>query len=129
MGFILEPKNGGEDFVMSGWNWRPTISLLERKGVVPHGERVERCLANGCGGFLSSEEAIRAADALDKVLATLNASQRVLRDGSITDKPIDYQKPVSDWTDDDTNNHYSAKYEVLIAFAKFCRTSGGFLVH
>lgn len=129
MGFILEPNNGGGDFVINGWNWRPTISLLERLGVVPNGERSERCLGNGCGGYFSIEEAIRAADVLEEFLASLNASHRILHDGLITDKPIDYQKPISEWTADDTYDHYSAKYKVLIAFARFCRTSGGFLVH
>lgn len=129
MGFILEPNSGGDDFVINGWSWRPTVALLEREGVIPNGERAERCLANGCGGCLSSDEAIHAANVLDKLVANLDANQRVLHDGSITDKPVDYEKPVSEWTEEDTYNHYSAKYDALKAFAKFCRGSGGFLVH
>lgn len=129
MGFILEPNNGGDDFVINGWNWRPTVALLEREGVIPNGERAERCLANGCCGYMSSDEAIHAAEALDKRVANLDPNKRVLHDGSITDKPIDYGKPISEWTEDDTYNHYSVKYEVLKAFAKFCRDSGGFIVH
>ncbi len=129
MGFILEPNNGGDDFVINGWNWRPTVALLEREGVIPNGERAERCLANGCGGCLSSDEAIHAAEVLDKLVANLDANQRVLHDGSITDKPIDYDTPISEWTEDDAYNHYSAKYEALKAFAKFCRDSDGFIVH
>lgn len=116
-------------FLINGWNWRPTVALLEREGVIPNGERAERCLANGCGGFLSSYEAIHAADVLDKLVANLDANQRVLHDGSLTDKPIDYDKPISEWTEDDTYNHYSAKYDALRAFAKFCRDSDGFIVH
>ena len=60
MGFILEPKHG-DAFIINGWNWRPTISLLVREGVIPNGERAERCLGNGCGGTLSKHEALKAA--------------------------------------------------------------------
>jgi hypothetical protein len=54
--------------------------------------------------------------------------QRVLFDGEITDKPIEYGKPISEWTEADTWNNYSAQYEVLRDFATFCRRSGGFEV-
>ncbi len=129
MSFILEPNNGGDDFVINGWNWRPTVALLERAGVIPNGGRVERCLANGCGGCLSPDEAVRAATILDEFIDSLDSSQRMLHDGSTTDEPIDYDKPISEWTEEDTYNHYSAKYDVLTAFAEFCRISGGFIVH
>ena len=129
MGFILEPNNGDDDFVINGWNWRPAVALLEREGVIPNGERTERCLANGCGGRLSRDEAIHAANVLDKLVVDLDANQRILHDGSITHEPIDFEKPVSEWTDDDTYNNYSVQYDVLKDFAVFCRASGGFIVH
>ena len=128
MGFILEPKHG-DAFIINGWNWRPTISLLVREGVIPNGERAERCLGNGCGGTLSKHEALKTDSVIDQVISTMTPDQRVLHDGEITDKPIDYGKSVSDWTDEDTWNHYSVKYEALKAFAEFCRSSGGFHVH
>lgn len=114
---------------MNGWNWRPTVACLERTDAVPSGVRVERCFGNGCGGYLSFKEAFRAANFLDELLVTLNASQRILHDGSIANKPIDFQKPICELAADDWHNHYSAKYEVLTAFAKFFRTGGGFRVH
>jgi hypothetical protein len=128
MGFILEPKSG-EDFVVNGWNWRPTMALLIREGVIPAGERSERCLANGCGGEFSLDESLHAAAVLEDLVSKMNAEQRVLPDGEITDKPIGYHKPISEWTEADSWNNYSAKYDVLKAFAEFCRRSGGFLVH
>jgi len=48
---------------------------------------------------------------------------------SITDKTIDYDKPISEWTKTDTYNNYSVTYDALNAFAKFCRDSSGFIVH
>lgn len=120
------PNSGGDGLVINGWNWRPTIALLEREGIFPNQERVDRCLANGCGGCLSSDEALHAAEVLDELVANLDENQRLLHDGSLTDVPIDFDKPVSEWTDEDTLNHYSAKHKVLKAFATFCRESGGF---
>ena len=129
MSFILEPNNVGDNFVINGWNWRPTVALLVREGVIPDGERAERCLANGCGGSLSSDEAKYAAKVLDEFVDKLDVNERILHDGTVTDKKLDYDKPISEWTDEDTYDHYSAKYEVIKAFADFCRVSGGFIVH
>jgi hypothetical protein len=83
MGFILEPNKPGEDLIINGWNWRPTVALLVREGVIPAGERAERCLANGCGGGLTADEAAAAADMLSKLIATLTPRQRIRHDGSI----------------------------------------------
>ena len=129
MGFILEPNKPGEDLIINGWNWRPTVAQLVREGVIPAGERAERCLANGCGGGLTADEAAATADMLGKLIATLTPRQRIHHDGSITDAPINYEKLISEWTEEDTYDHYSAKYEALKAFAEFCRESGGFTVH
>jgi len=128
MGFILEPKSG-EDLMINGWNWRPTMAIIERAGILPSGERCERCLGNGCGGYFSEQEALLAADHIDTLLGTLNPNDRVLFDGEVTHSPIDFQKPVSEWDESDTKNHYSARYAVLKLFAEFCRSSGGFIVH
>ena len=59
MTFILVPASG-EDLVINGWNWRPTVALLVRAGILPAGKRAECCSAQGCGGYLSSAEALRA---------------------------------------------------------------------
>jgi len=129
MGFILEPRTVGDDFIINGWNWRPIVSFLVREAVIPHGERSERCLANGCGGYLTEPEAIRAAAKADDLIMKMKPESRMLYNGEITDRPIDSQKPVSEWNDSDTWNHYSARYAALKAFSEFCKRSGGFVVH
>lgn len=127
MTVILVPASG-EDMTINWWNWRPTVAMLVRAGILPTGEREERCLANGCGGCLSESEALRAAECVESVVAGMKHGQRVLFDGEVTEKPIDYAKPISEWDQEDTWNNYSAQYDVLKDFATFCRRSGGFEV-
>jgi hypothetical protein len=114
--------------MINWWNWRPTVALLVRAGILPAGEREERCLANCCGGHLTQSEAMRAADYIEGVVAAMRPGQRMLFDGEVTEKPIDYSKPISEWDEADTWNNYSAQYDLLKAFAVFCRRCGGFEV-
>ncbi len=127
MTVILVPSTG-DNMAINWWNWRPTVALLVRIGVLPAGEREKRCLANGCGGHLSASEALRAAEHIEDLVVALKPNQRVLSDGGISETPIDYGKPISEWNDADIWNNYSAKYEVLKRFVEFCRRSGGFEV-
>jgi hypothetical protein len=128
MTVILVPANGG-DVQINWFNWRPTVALLVRKGVLPVGERAERCLANGCGGYLTSQEAEDAAAMLASVLSAIKTGDRVMMDGSINDRPKDYSRPISEWDEAETWDHYSAAYEWLKTFEEFCRTSNGFRVY
>lgn len=127
MTVILVPASG-EDIVINWWNWRPTVAMLVRAGILPAGEREERCLLNGCGGYLSGSEALQAAEYIDLLIVGMKPGQRVLFDGEVTDKPIDYSKPISDWDEAETWQRYSALYHVLKEFAAFSRRSGGFKV-
>lgn len=127
MAVILVPTSG-EDLMINWWNWRPTVALLVRAGILPAGEREERCLANACGGELSAAEALRAAEHIEGLVAAMKPGQRILFDGEVTEKPIDYSKPISEWNEADRWNNYSAQYEVLKRFAAYCRRSGGFQV-
>ena len=92
------------------------------------GEREKRCLSNGCGGYLSDSEALQAAEHIDALIGGMQPGQRLLHDGQVTDKVIDYNLPISDWDDVETWQRYSARYDVFKSFAAFCRRSGGFEV-
>ena len=118
----------GEDMMINWWNWRPIVAMLVRAGILPAGEREERCLANGCGGCLSEAESLHAAEYVESFVAGMKPGQRVLFNGEVTAKPIDYTKPVSEWDQADTWNNYSAQYDLLKNFAAFCRRSRGFEV-
>jgi len=124
---ILVPATG-EDMMINWWNWRPAVAMLVRAGILPAGEREERCLANGCGGCLSDAEALRAAEYIDGLVCDMKPGQRILFDGEVTEKPIDYGKPISEWNEADTIDNYSAQYDLLRDLAAFCRRSGGFEV-
>ena len=125
---ILKPSNG-EDLRVNWWKWRPTVSLLGRAGILPAGERTERCLANGCGGYLTDDEAQRAADHVDSLLAELAPDERILMDGERTaEERRTTRVPISQWNDEDVRQVYSADRPWLAQFSAFCRRSRGFTV-
>ena len=127
MAVILKPQSG-DDMMINWWNWRPTIAVLVRAGVLPAGEREDRCLANGCGGSLSFNEALKAADCVESLVADMEAEERVLLDGTITKQPINFGLLISEWDEQEIWNRHSAQCDVLKEFAEFCRRSGGFEV-
>lgn len=126
MAVILQPSRG-EDLMLNWWTWRPILAVLVRAGIVPAGEREERCSANGCGGYLSEGEALRAADYVASLVGRMQPGERLLHDGTVTNKPKEPLVTASE-LDDNPQRSYSADYEVLKQFAEFCRRSCGFRV-
>ncbi|HZN33150.1 MAG TPA: hypothetical protein VFB80_05000 [Pirellulaceae bacterium] len=126
MAVILVPASG-DDLTINWWNWRPTVALLVRAGVLPPGERADRCESNGCGGYLSATEAIQAADHIESLVARMATNERLLSRGEIVAVP-ESDKPVSEWTEEEAYQRYAARRELLVPFADFCRRSGGFQV-
>lgn len=128
MAFILVPQKG-ENVQVNAWNWRPTLEILYRDNVISL-ECYERMGANGCGGCVDAELALRAAEAIQRRLDAMRPGERILADGSVTDQP---RKEVmfSSQTDEpevDANDLYSAEFEWLAKFRDFCRASWGFEV-
>jgi hypothetical protein len=109
---ILVPSSG-EDMMINWWTWRPTVALLVRAGILPAGEREERYLPNGCGGYLTQDGASQAANFIERLVAGMEPEERVLFDGTVTTRPINYDLPISEWDDQETWNNYSAQYDVL----------------
>ena len=129
MAVILEPNSGGDHLMINWWTWRPTVAILERAGILPSGERTERCLANGCGGHLTGEEAVRAAARVEALLEGLAPNERVLMDGEKSlEERATREKSVGEWDDEDLRQVYGADAGWLGRFARFCRSSGGFTV-
>lgn len=120
MSFILVP-NVGSDVVINGWNWRPTLLLLSRAGLLTT-EEYERMGMNGCGGCADAERAERFAEAIDAQLKRMKEGERMRADLSVTASP----QPLD--LNSDTNELYSACFEWLVRFRDFCRSSGGFEV-
>jgi len=50
-------------------------------------------------------------------------------DGSIRDKPKNYDLSITEWDEQEAWDHYSAGYEGLQMFIDFCSRSGGFKVY
>ena len=126
MAVILVPASG-DDMMINWWNWRPTVALLVRSGVLPAGERAERCESNGCGGYLSAAEATAAAQHIESLVSQMATNERLLHRGEIA-VVHECNKPVSEWTEEEAYQRYSTRRELLIQFAAFCRRSGGFQV-
>lgn len=120
MGVVLEPNDLTDDVRINWWNWRPTVALLLRSGVVSE-DLAERLNKNLGGGTVTAREAHAIADAVDVVLQGLTRPEdRLLLDGTVTNKPPEHDGlPVEfDW--------YGASRTWLETFTDFCRQSGGF---
>lgn len=128
MSFILVPSKG-EDLQVNGWNWRPTLELLLAENVITEKDH-ELMSAQGCGGTVDKEKAEQIADAVTKKLIGMNPGERMRANLSVTKEP----KKLAEFSPDvnadgvDVNELYSATYEWLETFARFCRNSGGFKV-
>ena len=85
MSFILVPKNGS-DVQVKGWNWRPTLLLISRAGLLSD-EEYERMGANGCGGKVNAARALRIADIIQAQVAQMNAEDRMRADLTVTSLP------------------------------------------
>lgn len=120
MSFILVPKNGPHVQV-NGWNWRPTLLLISRAGLLSD-EEYERMGANGCGGKVDAAMALRIAEIIQGQVGKMKSGERMRADFTVTSlqQPLDLRS--------DPNELYSASYDWLCRFCDFCRTSDGFKV-
>ena len=128
MTFILVPSEG-EDLQINAWNWRPTLELLLEVNAISE-EEYEVLGAQGCGGAVAKEKAVQIADAVGQKLTRMNPEERIRADLSVPQEPkkLAVFSPKMESDDIDVNELYSATYEWLETFAKFCRSSGGFKV-
>ena len=128
MTFILVPSQG-EDLQVNAWNWRPTLELLRAADVITDQE-YELMGAQGCGGQVDAASASRIADVVSNKLININSGERILGDLSVSGEPKKSVvfTPLMNGEDIDSIDLYSATYEWLELFAKFCRSSGGFKV-
>ncbi|HSK95484.1 MAG TPA: hypothetical protein VK891_02615 [Euzebyales bacterium] len=119
MGVILEPHDDTTDLMVNWWNWRPTVALLLRAGVIPD-DLAERMHAGVGAADVSADQALAMAEVVHTLAADLAEGERVLLDGTVTDRPPAHDHlPVEyDW--------YGAHRDWLRSFADFCRRSGGF---
>ena len=106
---------------VDGWNWHPTLNLIERAGLLP-AETVSLAHHNA-RARISAAQARRISVFLDAYLQGLPPGARVLLDGAITTEPDSGEL-------DRTNlsSNYSATAEWLARFRDFCRVADGFTV-
>ena len=128
MSFILVPTHG-DDVQVNAWNWRPTLELLLKEGLIGE-ELYDRMGAQGAGGEVDAELAQRIAAAIGRTLKGMKPGKRILADLTVADRPKSKWviEPKTQPDEIDVNDIYSATYEWLVKFAEFCRSSGGFEV-
>jgi hypothetical protein len=108
---------------VSWWNWRPTLVLIEASRLVD-AERLALMGYNGSGVEITRSEARAIAEFLEeRVLAHLAPGDRVRSDLSITDVPDD-----GTFYREDIARNYSASYDWLQRFVRFCLACDGFTV-
>jgi hypothetical protein len=112
----------GDGVSVNAWNWRPTLELLRRSGILPE-EELELMSFNGGGAQVTAEKALRVAEFLDGYLAQLRPEERVTLDGAVTAEP-----DTGEFYRDDLARNYSATFAWLGRFRDFCRSSRGFEV-
>ncbi len=118
MSFILVPKKG-RDVQINGWNWRPTLLLISRAGLLSE-EQYERMGANGCGGAVDADQCLRIAQIIHAQVEKMHHGDRMRADLTVTSapQPLDLRS--------DPNDLYSVSYDWLCRFRDFCPTSQGF---
>ena len=128
MSFILVPNNG-DDLQVNGWNWRPTLVLLLAVDAISEEEH-DLLGVHGCGGTVDKEKAEQIANAVSKKLKSMNPGERMRADLDIAteQKTRHIFSPDMNANEIDVNELYSATYEWLATFEKFCRSSNGFRV-
>jgi len=126
MAFILKP-NYGQDIMINRWNWYPTVELMVREGLLTK-ERAEVCRFNGCGSYITGEEADCVSVRLDSLLKRMRPGEHLLMDGTVTDVRKEHNLPSDESPELDWDNVFSASFEWLSNFRDFCRTCNGFKI-
>ncbi|SEN77560.1 hypothetical protein [Nonomuraea pusilla] len=112
----------GDSLRVNAWNWRPTLELLERHGLLD--PDTAALLGHNIETDVTGEQARRIAAFLDAYLAGVPDTGRVLLDGSVTTEPDTFELHR-----DDLGRNYSATSSWLARFRDFCHAAtAGFTV-
>ncbi len=113
--------------MINAWNWRPTIALLLDAKLIDE-DTHERLGTHGRCGEIDEETALGIADFIESKLNDMKPGDRIRYDLAVTGEPKELAVFSPDGTPPkvDLVDIYSAKYEWLVMFRDFCRTSGGF---
>ena len=118
MSFILVSKQGAE-LQASGWNWRPTLELVRKAGLLAD-DTYELMSGKGYRWHVDGPLPDQIAELIQAKLVDMRPGQRMLADLTIINSPKDGMG-LPDARD-------SASYGWLLRFRDFCRRSGGFEV-
>lgn len=124
MGVLLQAARDGVGHLkLNVWHYR-TIAAEVAQLEVLDAEAQGRLELINCGEHMSAVEAQKIADALQRTLARVSDTDRLLLDGSVTDTPDDGTLHKEDW-----DRNYSTNVDMLQRFRVFCDASGGFTIY
>jgi|SRR5215831_8293277 len=124
MGFDLTDIGNERRIVfVNFWNWRPTVEVLRRAGLLDE-KRLAELHLQCAGTRVTKDEARTIAHHLrEEVLPGLPQTARILLDGSVTTAPDEgtfYRSP------EHFHKNYGAIRSWLEEFVSFCETCDGF---
>jgi len=121
---LVDLADDKHDLAINWWNWRPILAFLREAGVIDD-EQFERMGGNGCGGQVTSDEALKAAAFLRReIIPRLKDNERMHADGQVSAAP-QAVRPISSLS---THELYGAHKGAVESFASFCEASRGFEV-
>lgn len=122
---LMDSGSEGYELRANIWNWKPTLEIIKSFDIVSDG-KLRRMEYNATGAKMEQDEARLIGEKIrDEILPKLEPDKRIFMDMSITDAPDDgtlHKDADEQW------KNYSASYEWLKEFSKFCLKSKGFQV-
>ena len=121
---LVDLADDKHDLQINWWNWRPILAFLREANLIEN-EQFERMGANGCGGQLTAEEALKAAAFLKReIIPWMKDDERMHADGQVSTAPRAL-RPISSLT---SHELYAARKSCVESFVSFCEASKGFEV-
>jgi hypothetical protein len=124
MGFRLTDVGNGDRIIfVNFWNWRPTVEIIRRAGLLDELRLAELEVQTSYTRIAKDEARAIARLLREHVLPSMSQTARILLGGSITTMPDDgvfYKSP------EDSHKNYSATRPWLEKLAAFCETCDGF---
>ena len=121
---LVDLARESHDLQCNGWNWRPTVELIRRSGLIDS-DRLERMTCSGIGGQVTAEEARAIALFLGtEILPRLKDDEMIHMDGGVSKQPQSPRPIVGT----DPYELYAARKSWVESFVTFCKESGGFKV-
>jgi hypothetical protein len=122
---LVDLANEKHDLQINWWNWRPILAFMRGARLI-NDEQFERMGANGCGGQMARDDAIKAAAFLRReIMPRMNDDERMHADGEVSPVPKE-SRLISELS---SHELYATSKSCVERFTIFCEASQGFKVY